>query len=328
MVLTGKELENAKRWMITLLSRGNVLKNNNYTTFAWFDRQCAEAICEEIKYRNWTFFTKKLDDCLKLIADGDKLRTAVGGHIKRSAEWCAEVIGWFCETNKIMWDDSNKTKYELDAVKDTILGKALFEHGCFLNTKPQAPQAQPTTQTRSASTKQPGQPPVSNYKSSGGHSQDIPNLVNSQKDYLGGPVYCITADKVGKNTPRAFITPLSVSGSNIKTVSQASAETIKFGSGNGYTDCTLFFDTMTDAQVFFNYCVSTFGSKYTNIQICQNKNADKNGYFLVSTSIGRAYIKASVLNEELEEKLTEEKSSTDRINDVEVYDEWLRNSVC
>ena len=324
---TGIELELAKRWMISLLSWGDAIKNDNYHYFLThtFDNDYAKNICNEIKYRNWNFFSNKLDDCLAKIA-AIRIDTPSGGAAKRSPEWCADVIAWFCSENGIRWDDSNKTTYEIDAVKDTVLGKALFEAGCFLHSKP-VPQPAQQTAAKVPPT-QTSQPPKSGYKSSGGHSQDIPNLVNNNKVYLIGPIYCITADKNGKNTPRAFITPLSVVGNNIRTVSNVQAEKIKFGSGNGYTDCTLFFDLHSDAVQYEAACKATFGSKFNNIHIEMNKNADKNGYFRVKTEINDyAYIKASVLNEEFEEDLEADTKKPQHINDIEVYDEWMRKSI-
>lgn len=146
---------------------------------------------------------------------------------------------------------------------------------------------------------------TSQIKSSGPHLKDIPNLTGTpgNKTTLSGIVFCIEADKIGKNTPYAFITPLQVVGNDIITVSKANAEIVKFGSGNGYTDCKLWFTDQNLAANALAYCQNKFGSKFTNY-VLGKANADKNGYFQVTTALGIAYIKAGRLNEELDEALT------------------------
>lgn len=337
----------------------NTLSLNRSGTFP----SLCKKICEEIVYHKWSFISENLNYIIRAISGFSYFNSKTSEWFDLLAEGVAYCIAEFCANNNIIWDDTNISQEELDECKTTYLGDALFKAGCFLNNKPQyasqptasAQQAatntgainqtaNQTAQAAPAATAQASAPTVSNqgtatnsqapatkkapangYKSSGGHSQDIPNLIGNagQKVYLSGPVYCIIADKIGKNTPRAFITPLiATSIGGVKTVSQEAAEKVKFGSGNGYTDCTLFFESVAAADKALDFCKKRFGVKYTNISKVTQK-ADGKGYFKVSTEIGEAFIKASVLNEELEEKLTEGVN----IKDIDIYSEWMQKSI-
>lgn len=120
-----------------------------------------------------------------------------------------------------------------------------------------------------------------------------------------GAVYCIEADKIGKNTPNAFVTPIKTQGTGtIIKVSKSQAENVMMGSGNGYTDCKLWFDNKNVADAFLLKVQGKYGSKFTNIHVAQAK-ADANGYFEVSTEFGNALIKANKLNEEMIEALNQ-----------------------
>lgn len=164
-------------------------------------------------------------------------------------------------------------------------------------------QAAATTSTATSQPKQPGQGPANNYKASGGHIKDVPNTPTGKKETLTGKVYCVIADKIGKNTPSAYITPVSSIG---KTVSKADAMKLKFGSANGYTDCTLWFESQNDADVLKFLCLNLFSVKYQNFRIFE-ATADPNGYLKVDIDGGlTAYVKASKLNESFEEESGEE----------------------
>ena len=103
------------------------------------------------------------------------------------------------------------------------------------------------------------------------------------KVYAEGPfIYKIIGDNPqSKNTPNVFIKPLSASGAS------GSTNKILFSSGNGYTDCTCYFDDPNDAQegLFLswnskNNRVPANAIKLTHV-VVKNK-ADANGYFLSS----------------------------------------------
>ena len=218
----------------------------------------------------------------------------------------------------------------MDEITKTTLGAALFEFNCFTSqedpTKPKQRATKQTTATNTSATTAGSTTttqsagPVSGYKSSGPHSGEIPNLIGTagvKENPTVSLMYCVQADKIGKNTPNAFITPLNTTAiGNIIEVDKATAETVKFGSGNGYTDCTCWFDDINLATDFAKKCQNKFGAKYTNISIAKAKT-DPNGYYKVSTEFGECYIKAKKLNEAFEkaeqEEITEAKKEENTV---------------
>lgn len=217
-------------------------------------------------------------------------------------------------SEKQLWiDDSAMTTYEVAALEANQLFQVLRNFGCFTSQAPVAKTRTRSTNSagNSGSASTSNSTPASGYKASGGHSGEIPNLLNSSKEYLSGKVYCVEADKQGKNQPCAYITPLQVSGNSIKPISKAQAEKIKFGSANGYADCKLWFETQAEAVDLINNFLIPHGfdSKWLNIRQAY-ANADQNGYFRVSTEAGYAFIKASRLNEELIEAVDKYANAT------------------
>lgn len=329
--LNANEIELAKRWLNTIFKYAGFTSTTARSFFRWYPPiNAITALVDEIKNRQFTFIKAKLDQCLVQLSQ-NKILTPKGGWVSRNSLQLAQYIAWFCSENNIIWDDTNTTQYEMDQYKDTILGKALFNAGCFLNTQPVTNTSTTKTSRNTTITpKQPGQLPVNGYKASGAHSGDIPNLVGTpgNKLYLHGAMLCIEADKSGKNTPNAFITPLKATTSSITAVAKSAAEKVNMGSGNGYTDCRLWFDNYITANVFLAACQQKFGNKFNNIHLAYKK-ADINGYFEVSTEFGNAFIKASTLNEDLEENLIEQREIEEAhaINDIETYDYWQHASI-
>lgn len=314
--LTADQKLIGKAWMHDILMIGGLIPPEKcarpggyslmygYTGWNKADLQkAAKEVCDEILHRPCKL--NALDDAFDTLSNfyfnkDIKSNSNYGSNkIRKPASMLAKYVADFCATNGFYWDDTNKTQYEMDAYRKSLLGAALYDYGCFLSqrNKPTA------TKTRTVSTSTSGEP-VSDYKSTGGRSGDIPNLIGTpgEKIILTGYVFCVFADKIGRNTPGAFITPLQVVGDRVSKVSKANAERVKFSSANGYTDCKLWFDTQTTATEVLTKCEARFGTKFSHYQIGK-KSADKNGYFKVSTEFGEAYIKAGKLNEELEEAL-------------------------
>ena len=295
----------------------------------------AKYLCDQIANRlvNYQVFTecdKKLDFFSSAWFIPDLHETSPSARtIRKKPEILAKYIAYFCLINKFWWDDSLATTYEMDEIKKTTLGTALFDFNCFTSQEdPTKPKQRATKQATSAntgiaatgSTTTQSTGPVSGYKSSGPHSGEIPNLIGTagvKENPAVSLMYCVQADKTGKNTPNAFITPLNTTttGSIIK-VDKATAESVKFGSGNGYTDCTCWFADINQATDFAVKCQNKFGAKYTNISIAKAKT-DPNGYYKVSTEFGECYIKAKKLNEALEkaeqEEITEAKKEDNTV---------------
>lgn len=295
----------------------------------------AKYLCDQIAnrlvdYQVFTECDKKLDFFSGAWFIPDLHETNPGARtIRKKPEILAKYIAYFCLINKFWWDDSLATTYEMDEIKKTTLGAALFDFNCFTSQEdPTKPKQRATKQATamntgtaangSATTQSTG--PVSGYKSSGQHSGDIPNLIGTagvKENPAVSLMFCVQADKIGKNTPNAFITPLNTTTTgNIIKVDKTTAETVKFGSGNGYTDCTCWFDDINLATDFAKKCQNKFGAKYTNISIAKAKT-DPNGYYKVSTEFGECYIKAKKLNEAFEkaeqEEITEAKKEENTV---------------
>jgi hypothetical protein len=84
---------------------------------------------------------------------------------------------------------------------------------------------------------------------------------------------------------------------------------VYISSGNGYTDCTCFFDDPNGAQQFLNKVLADLNkliqdkraiAGIANLQVAKVKS-DANGYFLVGTEFGTVAISAKTLNEALKE---------------------------
>ena len=234
--------------------------------------------------------------------------------IRKKAPMLAKYLANFLHENGIYWNNLNSTSYEMDEIKKTIIGKALFDFGCFASQ-----YKKPGTKVaKTSSTKQAGQAPQNSYKASGAQSSKVINLVGQPGQKLFAQVsvcYCIEADKTASNVPNAFIKPLDAK------YNQNNVAQVLFGSGNGYTDCKCWFDDLNDANNFLAQVQTKFGSTFNNIHISKAK-ADKNGYFIVKTEFGNCAIKASKLNEELQEEaeIKEEKSSFElNESNIEAY---------
>ena len=109
-------------------------------------------------------------------------------------------------------------------------------------------------------------------------------------------------------TPRVFIKPLTASGA------AGDSNKIYISSGNGYTDCTCYFDDPNDAQNFLDKILPDVQkliqdkraiAGITNLHVAKVKS-DANGYFIVSTEYGPCAISARTLNEAMTEALKEE----------------------
>lgn len=235
--------------------------------------------------------------------------------VSLKAEVFAKAIVYAAELLELYWDDTLKTPYEVDEFKKTKLGEVVYKYGRYISAIQDKPaRAQKTAKASAAasgsaatSTTQ----PQSGYKSSGAQSGNVRDL----RDLSGGPgtpglkvhaegqfIYRIIGDNPqSKNVPNVFIKPLSSSGATGNT------NKIFFSSGNGYTDCTCYFDDEKDAQDFLAKIVAAgrIPSNVSNPRVAK-RNADPNGYFLAGTEFGICAISAKTLNEALNEALAED----------------------
>lgn len=263
----------------------------------------AKVVCDELVNRDFTNIDSTLNTLHSLAPSSYKAVTF------------AKAIVYFAELIGLYWDDTLKTPYEIDEFKKTMLGEAVFKYGRYIS----AIQDKPARAARSASSSSAGvtggasapAAPKNDYKSSGAQSGNVRDL----QDLNGGPgtpgqkvmaqgqyIFRIIGDNPqSKNIPNVFIKPLSTSGATGNT------NKVFFSSGNGYTDCTCYFDDENDAQAFLDKIVAAgrVPANISNPRVVK-RNADPNGYFLAGTEFGVCAISAKTLNE----TLTEEADST------------------
>lgn len=247
----------------------------------------------------------------------------------------AKAIVYFAELVGLYWDDTLKTPYEVEEFKKTMLGDAVYKYGRYISAIQDTP-ARATRSTSSASTGTAGiataTQPQNGYKSSGAQSGNVRDL----RDLNGGPgtpgqkvnaggkyIFRIVGDNPqSKNIPNVFIKPLSASGATGNT------NKVFFSSGNGYTDCTCYFDDENDAQDFLNKIIAAgrIPANISNPRVVK-RNADSNGYFLAGTEFGMCAISAKTLNETLTEDSTggwEKATEECTKEELEELHTWMR----
>lgn len=268
----------------------------------------AKVICDELINRDFA----NIDSAIHTIR---KWMPIYNGERSPKSEDIAKMIVYAAELLGLYWDDTLKTPYETDEFRKTLLGSAVFKYNRLISAIKDKPTKASSSTGGGAQTKTPGQPPQNNYKQSGPQSGNVRDL----KDLNGGvgtPGMKVTAkgpyifriigeNDQSKNTPNVFIKPLSASGAT------GSTNKIFFSSGNGYTDCTCWFDDENDAQDFLDKIIANgrVPANVTNPRVVK-KAADKNGYFLVGTEFGIVAVSARTLNEALTEAMNNKEDLT------------------
>jgi hypothetical protein len=131
---------------------------------------------------------------------------------------------------------------------------------------------------------------------------------------MGVTVFVIVCDSTKAKKQYVYVSPLA-------------SNTVKIGDPSGYSDCKLFFETVSEAEDMITAIRSggvTIPDYITGFSLAKQK-ADPNGYFGIHTSLGNAYIKASKLNEAITEAIADEpeksKPKFPEIQDIDVYSE-------
>lgn len=265
--------------------------NFNYSQFL----DASKVICDELVKRDFT----DIDSALHTMHSyGPVLRNET----RFKAEGYAKAIVYAAELLELYWDDTLKTPYEVDEFKKTLLGEAVYKYGRYISAIQDKPTraAKSTSKATTAATgstagSATASAPQNGYKSSGPQSGNVRDLQGNPGDKVIADtnlIYKIIADKIGKNTPNVFIKPLNSSGATGNT------NKIFISSGNGYTDCTCYFDDPNDAQTFLDKIIAAgrVPANIQNIHVAKMK-ADPNGYFLVGTEFGVVAVSAKTLNE-------------------------------
>jgi hypothetical protein len=302
----------AKARMHDIMVAAGLTKNlRTYTPSAFNDSRfitAAQTICNELTERDFA----NIDPAIDRVSDYS-FNTSYDGYgtnKRLKADAVAKCIVYMAELLQLYWDDTIRTPFEIDEFKKTLLGSAVYKYGRYISAIKDTGSKAKTTPNVSNSTisNAPGQPPKNNYKQSGPQSGNVRDL----QDLNGGPgtpgnkvhgssglMFKIIGDNPqSKNTPNVFIKPLSPAGATGTT------NKIFISSGNGYTDCTCYFDDPNEAQAFLDKIIADnrIPSNVSNMRIVKVKE-DPNGYFLIGTEYGRCAVSAKTLNEALTEAI-------------------------
>ena len=231
---------------------------------------------------------------------------------RRSDTTLAKFVAWFCVEYEYWWDDSNISTFELDQIKQSVLGKALFDCECFMS-QPSDNNNNSASNTTTKNTSGNGTRSAkgsSSYKTSGGQSGQARALIGQPgvKEHITGSTYWIKGTKANSNnTQCAFVRPLVPAGAS------GSVNKVFVGDASGNKDCRVFFKDEQAAIDFLNKCQTNnkIATGISNLNIIRT-SADQNGYFQVDTEFGPVYIKASKLNEEIEEDFEKENKQTEK----------------
>lgn len=276
--------------------RTNNQRTNGVPSFNPSFENSAKLVCDEVINRDFT----DIDSSILYLAKCRRYNLSMTSAKYKSinAEYVAKSLVYLAEMANAYWDDTIRTPYEIEEFKKTILGKNVWKYGRYISTiKGRSTNTANSTSGGKAS----GQPPKNDYKQSGPQSGNVRDLLGQPGDKVsayGNVVYKIIGDNpASKNVPNAFINPISSSGAS------GSTNKVKLGSGNGYTDCTCFFDDPNDAQDFLDKIIASgkIPVNVSNLRVVKVK-ADPNGYFLVGTEFGQCAISAKKLNEDLAEE--------------------------
>jgi hypothetical protein len=270
----------------------------------------AKKVCDELVNRDFS----NIDDALHTL---HSYAPVARKETRFKAEGFAKAIVYLAELLELYWDDTLKTPYEVEEFKKTLLGDAVYKYGRYISAIQDKParasrsaSTASSTSTSSTGTSSSGNnstsQPQNGYKSSGAQSGNVRDLQDpdggpgtpSQKVFADGKyIFRIIGDNPqSKNIPNVFIKPLSASGATGNT------NKVFFSSGNGYTDCTCYFDDENDAQNFLNKIIAAgrVPANISNPRVVK-RTADSNGYFLAGTEFGVCAISAKTLNETLTE---------------------------
>lgn len=295
--------ETAKAWLhdLTLAAGIRTTSQRGYSiSFPTWYVTAAQKVCDELINRDFSDIDSDLSTTARVRFHTPLDPNKPHKYKTLKAEAAAKCIVYLAERLQLYWDDTIRTPYEIDEFKKTMLGTAVYKYGRYVS----ATANKSTKSSKTSTPKAPGQPPKNGYKQSGPQSGNVRDLQGTpgQKVYADTSfIYKIIGDNPqSKNIPNVFINPLSAGGASGKT------NKVNFSSGNGYSDCTCFFDDPNDATDFLNKIIQNnkVPANISNPRVVKNK-ADSNGYFLVGTEFGVCAISAKKLNEALTEAVEE-----------------------
>jgi hypothetical protein len=282
----------AKAWLNIITVSAGLRNDPNIASSDTHFKQISNEVCTEVINRDF----KNVDNSIRSLSRFTLRAPDFGKRISFKPDQVAKCLVYLAELVGLYWDDTVRTPYEIDEFKKSLLGEAVYKYGRYISAIQPPKAAKSTTKsTASGGTKS---APQNGYKASGPQSGNVRDLQGNPNEKVVANtnfIYKIIADKIGKNTPNVFIKPLSASGVT------GSTNKIFISSGNGYTDCTCYFDDPNDAQAFLDKIIAAnrVPANINNIRVVKMK-ADPNGYFLVGTEFGTVAVSAKTLNEAFE----------------------------
>ena len=303
-------------------------------------RDAAKTICACITSRKVeTQRFLAFDAAIKTISQCSFLPdlTLSRGYVREKPETLCAFIAWFCDENKLVYNNINASVEEMKQIKSTLIGETLWDNYLFardhtpennpnkgpinINTNAPANNTAPNTSANqaTAATSTPsssnGTPVATTVKagSAAGHTLYRHNasgiltqgkLTNISNGYY---VYWIGGEftNPGKTQPKLHVKP-QYGRTPLK---------VDYGSGQGYNDCILYFASEQAARNFMGIADANKPNKVKSLQL-KKIGEDKNGYVEVDTEFGPAYIKASKLHEEVEESLEDKEEKTYNYKEV------------
>lgn len=260
-------------------------------------KTCCKALYKEATERAWEDLDVILVELAMYYFEFE------GQNIQMKEKFVAEAIAWMCKINQIDWDDSSRSKYELDFFKKTILGKALWGFECFASQYDKAASSQSTGKikqsiqnqkaTKSTSVSNPSTTP---WKLRGPMSSQIRDLIGQPgvKNVLNTSRIYFIEDIYNKKKGKKFIAftmPTERKGEINGT------NKVFLGYCNNYNQPICFFESYDDAANFLNRLNSEFS--YSGTLSISSDKTDKNGYFEINTELGKCLIRAFNMNEEI-----------------------------
>lgn len=300
-------------------------------------RDAAKTICDCIKNRKvetqrFLAFDAAINTISKCAFTPEL--TANTGYIKEDATTLCTFIAWFCDENKLVYNNINTSVEEMKQIKNTTIGTTLWDNYLFATghtpeMRPAGQQAvvgsqnaasnsasqttNTSTQSTSAGTSTPAQAKQGNVSGHTLYRNNASGILTQgklTKIANSGYVYWIGGEfaKAGKTQPKLHVKPQN--GKNPLKVD--------YGSGQGYNDCILYFASEQAAKNFMGIADANKPSKVKSLQI-KKIGEDKNGYVEVATEFGNAYIKASKLHEEVEEAVEQKENKISNKEVAEAY---------
>ena len=289
-------------------------------------KDAAETICSFIAHRfAETQRFLALDDAVKYLAKASFLPdlSAKQGYVQKDPTILCKYIAWFCEANKLVFDNSITGNEEMIQIRKTVIGSILWDNYLFsngTNTPENNPANKPVDDDEKDDTPAPAQkqatpqPQQSQPTSTGARLPDGTNPSNPKhtlyRSNCGGIVDpSKPKEKIGTNGKVFRIsgegaTPTEIT-LNVKPQNAKAPLKVYYGVGTGWNDCKLYFKNNVDADTFMGKALAAKPAEIKSLRV-KAQSADDHGYIEVDTEFGRAYIIATKLHEDLQEEIVEE----------------------